>query len=63
MLFRSQQAADIFCRETRNRIEAKHPDDAYFRDVTNLGKKVAEDGFAPLAGVDSKQILMPYTKD
>jgi alkylation response protein AidB-like acyl-CoA dehydrogenase len=58
-----QQAADIFCRETRNRIEAKHPDDAYFRDVTNLGKKVAEDGFAPLAGVDSKQILMPYTKN
>ena len=55
-----QEAADIFCRETRNRIEAKRPDDAYFRDVTSLGKNVVDSGFSPLDGVDSEAILMPY---
>ena len=56
-----QEAADIFCRETRNRIEAKRPDDAYFRDVTSLGKNVVDSGFSPLDGVESKAILMPYS--
>lgn len=56
-----QQAADLFCRETRNRIEARPPDDAYFRDVTTLGKTVVDCGFSPLAGVESEEILMPYT--
>ena len=55
-----QQAADLFCRETRNRIEARTPDDAYFRDVTTLGKTVVDCGFSPLAGVESEKILMPY---
>lgn len=55
-----QQAADLFCRETRNRIEARPPDDAYFRDVTTLGKTVVDCGFSPLAGVESEKILMPY---
>ena len=55
-----QQAADLFCRETRNRIEARPPDDAYFRDVTTLGKTVVDCGFSPLAGVESDEILMPY---
>ena len=56
-----QQAADLFCRETRNRIEARPPDDAYFRDVTTLGKTVVDSGFSPLSGVESEAILMPYT--
>jgi alkylation response protein AidB-like acyl-CoA dehydrogenase len=56
-----QQAADIFCRETRNRIEAKHPDDAYFRDTTSLGKAVVDCGYSPLAGLETEEILMPYT--
>ena len=56
-----QQAADLFCRETRNQIEARPPDDAYFRDVTTLGKTVVDCGFSPLAGVESEEILMPYT--
>ena len=55
-----QQAADLFCRETRNQIEARPPDDAYFRDVTNLGKTVVDSGFFPLSGVNSEKILMPY---
>ena len=55
-----QQAADLFCRETRNQIEARPPDDAYFRDVTTLGKTVVDCGFSPLAGVESEKILMPY---
>ena len=55
-----QQAADLFCRETRNQIEARPPDDAYFRDVTTLGKTVVDCGFSPLAGVESDEILMPY---
>ena len=56
-----REAADIFCRETRNRIDAKRPDDAYFRDVTSLGKSVVDSGFSPLDGVDSDAILMPYS--
>ena len=56
-----QQAADIFCRDMKNRIEARHPDDAYFRDVTTLGKNVVDAGFSPLNGVDRRAILMPYT--
>ena len=55
-----QEAADIFCRETRNRIEARRPDDAYFRDVTSLGKNVVDSGFSPLDGVESEAILMTY---
>ena len=57
-----QQAADIFCRELRNRIEGRRADDTYFRDVTTLGKNVVDAGFSPLNGVDSEAILMPYAK-
>ena len=57
-----QEAADIFCREKRNQIEARQPDDAFFRDVTALGNAVVENGFAPLAGLEAEAILMPYPK-
>jgi len=57
-----QQAADIFCRETRQQIEGRSPEDSFFRDVTALGQSVVENGFSPLAGLEAEAILMSYKK-
>ena len=57
-----QEAADIFCREKRNQIEGRLPDDSFFRAVTALGNSIVEGGFAPVAGLEPESILMPYPK-
>ena len=55
-----QEAASIFCRELRNQIEACHPSDSYFREVTALGNAIVEEGFSPIASLQGEDVLMPY---
>ena len=53
-------AADVLCCDLRREITGERPTGNYFRNVTSLGKTVADGGFSALAGVDADEILMPY---
>ncbi|MEZ6031521.1 MAG: acyl-CoA dehydrogenase family protein [Planctomycetaceae bacterium] len=53
-------AADVLCCDLRREITGEKPTGNYFRNVTSLGKTVADGGFSALAGVDADEILMPY---
>ena len=57
-----QEAASIFCREQRNQIEACHPSDSFFREVTALGNAIVEEGFPPIASLQGEDVLMPYAQ-
>ncbi|MBI2827453.1 MAG: acyl-CoA/acyl-ACP dehydrogenase [Planctomycetia bacterium] len=54
-------AGDIACQDLRRKLTGERPTDGYFRAVTTLGAKIAEGGFAPIAGIAAADILMPYT--
>ena len=53
-------AADTFCQDLRMKALGKHPTGEYFRTITKLGKKIAEGGFAAIAGVHEFEILQQY---
>ena len=53
-------AADTVCRQLRSKITGKKPSDADFRQVTDLGARITEDGWAELGDVDSAEIMMRY---
>ena len=53
-------AADGMCRELRRRITGEKPTDRDFRDVTELGAQIAEEGWGELRDVTPEEILMPY---
>lgn len=59
----TKTAADTVCRELRRRITGQAANDGDFRQVTTLGKSIANDGWSQLSGIDSGDILMPYKKD
>jgi acyl-CoA dehydrogenase len=56
-----QTAADILCQDLARKITGERPTDAYFRAVTKLGEKIAEGGFEAIAGIETGEILLPYT--
>ena len=53
-------AADGMCRELRRRITGEKPTDRDFRQVTELGQSIVEQGWGELREVRSEEILMPY---
>lgn len=53
-------AADTFCQDSRQKALGQHPDGKYFRTITKLGGKIAEGGFAAIAGVHEFEILQQY---
>lgn len=57
----SRAAADGMCRELRRRIVGGHPSDVDFRQLTDLGAAITEQGWSELAGVESGEILQRYS--
>lgn len=55
-----REAADIVCQDLTRKLTGKPPSDRYFRAVTRLGERIADGGFAALAGIDAGEILMRY---
>ena len=53
-------AADIICQDLRNRISGKRGNAKYFKAVTQLGKKIAEEGFSPINDLEVPEIMMKY---
>lgn len=56
----TKSAADGICRELRRRISGGQATDADFRQVTETGATIANEGWIELAGVDTGQLLQPY---
>jgi hypothetical protein len=56
----TRAAADAVCRELRRRITGQAPSDQDFRQVTRLGRTIADDGWSQLGDIRSGEILMPY---
>lgn len=55
-----RDAADVLCRELKNRITGALPDGRYFKAVTKLGESIVEGGFGDVAGIETEEILMSY---
>ena len=56
----TKEAAEVACHELRSRITGVHHSDADFRRVTQLGKRIAENGWSEIDDVVAGQILQPY---
>jgi alkylation response protein AidB-like acyl-CoA dehydrogenase len=59
----TRSAGDAICRELRLRIVAGKPSDKDFRQVTQLGSAIVEQGWKELNGIQPGKILMPYKQD
>ena len=57
----TQLAAEVVCQELRNRITGNLPSDLDFRRVTQLGGKIAQEGWSELDQVSAGKILQPYS--
>jgi hypothetical protein len=55
-----QDAADIMCQRLRQKLLGRRPSNHYFRQVTELGKSIANGQFKSIAGIEADEILMPY---
>lgn len=54
-------AADIACQDLKRAVLTTAPSDRYFRQVTNLGATIVEQGF-PGVDIETEPILMKYDK-
>lgn len=59
----TRAAADTICRELRRRTTGQAPTDRDFRQVTSLGKTIANEGWSQLDGVRRGDVLMPYQQN
>jgi alkylation response protein AidB-like acyl-CoA dehydrogenase len=53
-------AGDVLCQDLTRRLMGHRPSDREFRTAVELGKAIAEGGFASIAGIEAEEILMPY---
>ena len=58
-----QDAADIACQDLTRKLTGERPSDRYYRQVTKLGKAIANGEFKSIAGLPEAEILMPYKQD
>ena len=56
----TRDAADLICQDLTRKLTGRPPSDRYFRAVTKLGERIADGGFAALAGINSAEIMMRY---
>ncbi|TWU55301.1 acyl-CoA dehydrogenase family protein [Rubripirellula reticaptiva] len=56
----TQSAANVVCGELRRKITLQPTSDADFRTVTELGGRIATEGWTELRDVTSGEIMMPY---
>jgi len=59
----AREAADVMCRDLRRRITGKRPTDWDYRQVTDLGRKIAADGWKELEDIETPEIMMQYDKE
>jgi hypothetical protein len=59
----TRAAADAICRQLRRQIDGGQPSDADFRQVTKLGRQIAEGSWDELRDIPAAEILMPYQQD
>lgn len=55
-----RQAAATVCQELKRRMQGGLPSDRYYKDVTQLGAKIADGGFPQLDETPQAEILMSY---
>ncbi|MGB0596982.1 MAG: acyl-CoA dehydrogenase family protein [Rubripirellula sp.] len=53
-------AADTMCRELKRNITGGKASDGEFRQVTQLGARIVEEGWSEIKHVQAGEILMPY---
>ena len=53
-------SADIVCQDLRRKLTGARPSGKYFKDATQLGKKIAEGGFSILDGIEDLEIMQKY---
>ncbi len=56
----TEAAGNVICGELRRKITHSPTSDHDFRLVTDLGRRIVEDGWSELGGVTAGKILMPY---
>jgi hypothetical protein len=56
----TRDAADLVCQDLTRKLIGRPPSDRYFRAVTKLGERIADGGFAALAGIAAGEIMMRY---
>ena len=59
----TRQAADGICGELRRRITGAKPTDRDYRHITDLGTKIADNGWKELEGIQTPEIMMPYKQE
>jgi alkylation response protein AidB-like acyl-CoA dehydrogenase len=59
----TQAAADTVCRELKYRINGGKPTDSDFRQVTELGRRIAQSNWKELRGVDSSPVMQSYDSE
>ena len=55
-----RDAADVMCRNLRQKLLGRRPSNHYFRQATGLGAAIADGGFKSIAGLEPDEILMRY---
>ena len=53
-------SADIVCQDLRRKLTGARPSGKYFKDATQLGKKIAAGGFSLLDGIEELEIMQKY---
>ncbi len=59
----TRQAADAICRELRRGITGAKPTDRDYRHITELGRKIEEDGWKELDDIWVPEIMMQYEQE
>ncbi len=55
-----QDAADVLCQQLRQKLDGRRPANQYYKQVTALGARIAEEGFPGLEDIDAPEILQRY---
>lgn len=55
-----QGAADVFCQQQIAQLTGERASNAFYRQVTELGRQIADGGFPGLDEIDAYDIMMPY---
>jgi alkylation response protein AidB-like acyl-CoA dehydrogenase len=55
-----RESADVLCQELTQQLTGKRPTNTYFKQVTQLGARIAEGQFPGIAELKPDAILMPY---
>ncbi|MEM8865998.1 MAG: acyl-CoA dehydrogenase family protein, partial [Planctomycetota bacterium] len=58
-----KQSADVLCQRLRQKLDGRRPANQYFKQVTQLGARIAAEGFPGLEDIQQSEILQQYDKN